>query len=1730
MNGPCDDAAASTPQSRWREKLYSLGLTRSFCQPGLRRRRVSFGGVIAIVIAFGTFGLVTIGKIAVGQNTVPAAEGQDSAQKQQSGAATVPVESKGDSRLGAEKTPSPKTSVTAESGTATSGEAGDVEEMSEEEAKAAHQSLTGIYSKSMILPRDRLVERELQKIVDAIPSQDWPGIANAFQYLTKSLTEESSKAGVPDLVELNGVVCSKEIAIGYLFESIPEDGRAVILRLIEPQVKKQLSLVMQHQDAAGLKKLVRQYRYTETGKTAREIYRRLRRDQGLFSNSKETAVTRDATAPAAANTSHSGWDLKLETPVVSQQTLDQVYHRLRQSGLNPYPTVDVILGRDLLFATLAPERKAIDPQTGSVVWSRPIAGYGAEWYRSPGNLGDSNRERLFRLTVARRVLGESIYSRTAVDHQRCYFIEPAERRLPVAAPRDEKSKRSEGPKAVEKTDISEDVEESGSGKDPVEDKTDDSSKEGGDSKKGVEETEEDSEDGSEEDGSESSSSDPFDMFPANQLVCLDQATGVVQWSTSDKLDKDIYFAGTPSLYDGSLFVLGEFRDLQAVALFEFDAVTGELLSTTNVAQAKIPIQKDLRRQDVDCQVIVDGELVVCPTAAGALFAVDRLTGDVIWAHRFPRTDTTEYPNEYREFVYRAGFELWDSWQTAQQFPIGNLLVSVSPERDELLVIHRGSGKILWRTQRDGALSLASASETHGVIVVSSSRIESFDLLTGKRRWSTVIPGPAGRGCVSGNHYLFPVLVDGFAQVDLSNGKLQTDLNAVPMFAPADGFLPYQMRPRNLVVAGTGLYEVTADGIRRVKQNGTDAAPLASNGTFSDVLKVLLSGNKDNAIQLLKARFAAAQATNESSLIQATRLALLGQLVDQFLSETTADVRASSLNDVQSLTQTVAERAMWRRLRAKDALKRKDYTLFSSLWIEGPPEEFASHVVSNDASFRCRLDRWFQHEALRIVPADQAKMNEAMAACLENLKASSGGASLNGLELTNRLGRTRWGAQLRIAVSPKPETIEDLLTWQLQLADQATSSVQEESAGAVYRLFQLYHERGNLLDADRWLTRLSQYPGDVRLPDGGTVENVCQRYLMEIENAIETSNVLSPWPTGMPTADASTRGSREIYLVPLEVENSTASGWNGITVEMDYPGQLALRFSGSAWSRPWYCSIPPTQRMLRIDAKLNRTWGLEQLLILQAGSEIYGITPFDVKGGRRAKLLWPMPPAVVDTQADREHIALAALSDSRPTRMGYHRPESRQMDEFRHYLAAVGPVLPGYLCYMQGGMLVAVDPANGAELWRRYDLPRRADCYGDADRIVVTSPEYPEVFVVSSVDGRILSRRPREHDPENVVSSDGTQATLVHGDRAIFGADEDDVVAVSEIVEPAEQPMEDKAETRRPVTVKRLELETGKVLWSRNWKTESVPIDIDQEWMGMLVDGNQLELVDQSNGQTIISHPVKVPEKTHQIFCSTGKDDFLLVFSEEIENNRFRKMSQIRGGFRRPWVKGVVYCFDRVVGEIRWTRELDEVEFPLDQPKEFPIVVVTSELDQEVKASPKRKKSAEESSTLEPTPAAPVEPPRGEPIPAPAVDRSMPGEQKGDAPSPEEKSKSSPTPASGPSDSPAKEDVKPMGEKSDKTPMEEPVETVEIEDEPFVYRRPGVVVRCFHRGTGEMIGEMKQIGDSLSSFTVTGQRSQNIVRIQTIGTRMELNYSVMVPAGAQNGTKSETAPTTPKSAP
>lgn len=106
----------------------------------------------------------------------------------------------------------------------------------------------------------------------------------------------------------------------------------------------------------------------------------------------------------------------------------------------------------------------------------------------------------------------------------------------------------------------------------------------------------------------------------------------------------------------------------------------------------------------------------------------------------------------------------------------------------------------------------------------------------------------------------------------------------------------------------------------------------------------------------------------------------------------------------------------------------------------------------------------------------------------------------------------------------------------------------------------------------------------------------------------------------------------------------------------------------------------------------------------------------------------------------------------------------------------------------------------------------------------------------------------------------------------------------------------------------------------------------------------------------------------------------------------------------------------------------------------------------------------------------------------------------------------------------------MGEKSDKTPMEEPVETVEIEDEPFVYRRPGVVVRCFHRGTGEMIGEMKQIGDSLSSFTVTGQRSQNIVRIQTIGTRMELNYSVMVPAGAQNGAKSETAPKTPKSAP
>ncbi len=1419
----------------------------------------------------------------------------------------------------------------------------------------------GTFSKSIVLPRDHATERDLKTIVGAISSENWPQIAQVLFRLTSTIADDRKRSEGFDLVELDGVVCSTDVAIERVFNRLPATGRAVVLRLVEPIARERLATAVRNQDTGSIRELTQRFRYTQTGQQARNLYRQILRDQGRYGLPQSSDSTQVSSSPA---------DVQVSIPVdeATHETLLLIQRKLRQGGLNPYLTSNLTAAGQTVLISLATARVALDLSTGRVLWTRPLETYGADRYRNPGNLVDPLRARLFSLSIARRAFGEAVVARTVIQQERAFFLEPVEAARPAA---------------------------SGKGDDPL--------------------------DALDEE-------DFFSPFPANRLICVNHRTGETLWTQPQDPAHAIFFAGTPQIVDGAVFLLGEARASQMLALYQYDCATGELIDALPVARAAVTIQNDAHRQEIDCQVIVDGDQVFCPTAAGGLFAVDRLTGDVLWANRLARNDVVELPQLEEEAQHRSGFGYWRGWQQNQLIPADGLLVSVSPERDELLVLQADSGQTLWsRAGVDGA-KVISASATSGLVVIGTSSATAFDLKTGTLRWTTPISRPAGTGVLRGNDYIFPILAQGLARLNLTNGNVVRDAASHPAFLSGEMNLPTDLRVRNLAAIGDHLIETDSDGARSIRDSTSPDVIASAIPVVQNFAQQKLSGGMPDFKKILPLMATGAEESLHG--ISPFVRGVVARLLEAPQSGSGSNLSPSLLIDEGA---SIKDRALARRFSARLAIKGNNLAKFVELWLTAPEAELRTVVTDESEQLRCRLDRWFQAEALVLRQSNLEMLDKVLEEHIAKqiTKAESG----EQMQFTEKLGLTPWGAKLLLASPGEWKSLRSLVRRQLQWKSLTQHAESKIAAGAAYRLFQLYRTRHAPLDAARWLNVLAAFPPETVLPDNLTVEQVCSDSVASHQMLLDTDPVFAPWPHTTPTTEARPRASQEIFLVPLAVANAAESGFERMNVELDYPLRQAIRFSGATWNRAWYGSLSAKQQRDVFDDYHDNAWGHEQLLIVQTGAALYGMSPVDLQGKLRAAPLWQRLESEPDRLHPHAHRRENVGFENSIQRPGFVTGQFQQIDELGNPLQQVGPVCASYLCYRDQGMLVALETATGEELWRRYDLPTHARIFGDEDHIVIISPDRPEVLICSAVDGRVLSQSERRFHPREIVAAHGLDVIVITGDEVTSG----DRRSKSEET-PEAVPNKSPETLRPPVTIQRDDLVTGKTLWTRSWRAGTVPFEVDARWMGLFAAGNEtelneIELIDQSTGETISTITIPLDHAVKNIYSCVFETDVLIMLSDKLPESDFAMQKRIRSGYRRPAVVGTLACLDRETGGLRWNLPLAPTELVLDQPAELPVFVTAA---------------------YYPPPFAPAE----------AIEDRK-----------EEKTPDTDEPSAVPDEPVAKNETDPIG----------------------------VVIRCYDRRTGQLLHELHDPNESLPSYTVLGNRPESFIRIQTLRTRLQINY-------------------------
>ncbi|MFM8803186.1 MAG: PQQ-binding-like beta-propeller repeat protein, partial [Planctomycetia bacterium] len=172
-------------------------------------------------------------------------------------------------------------------------------------------------------------------------------------------------------------------------------------------------------------------------------------------------------------------------------------------------------------------------------------------------------------------------------------------------------------------------------------------------------------------------------------------------------------------------------------------------------------------------------VLVCPTGAGAVVAIDLATRTLLWAHEYPRSrDPAPWggalgnggrilrPDGMRE--PRPG-----RWLDSAPILAGGRILLAPAESQELLCLDLRRGDVVWRLPRKDRLYVAGVVDGRA-IVVGRRGVGALDPATGRGRGQrsrgAEHGGTSGRGILTTNRFFLPLDTPEVLEIDLADGR------------------------------------------------------------------------------------------------------------------------------------------------------------------------------------------------------------------------------------------------------------------------------------------------------------------------------------------------------------------------------------------------------------------------------------------------------------------------------------------------------------------------------------------------------------------------------------------------------------------------------------------------------------------------------------------------------------------------------------------------------------------------------------------------------------------------------------------------------------------------------------------------------------------------------------------------------------------------------------------------
>ncbi|HEX7377215.1 MAG TPA: PQQ-binding-like beta-propeller repeat protein [Pirellulales bacterium] len=809
----------------------------------------------------------------------------------------------------------------------------------------------------------------------------------------------------------------------------------------------------------------------------------------------------------------------------------------------------------------------------------------------------------------------------------------------------------------------------------------------------------------------------------------------------------VFFLGPPLPVGGSLYVLGEAKG--EVRLFVLDPRSGVVeWSQQLVITDSNPVEDHLRHAAGAMPSYSDG-ILVCPTSAGAVVAVDLTTRSLLWGFQYPKSfEGNMAMNRLMQFRFQPMPQMHDNddhdrWTDASVTLAEGHAIFTPVESSEIFCVSLTDGKLKWQKPHEDGLYVACVNEGK-VVVVGSRSVKALRLADGESAWgeaALALPSnstPSGRGFYNRGRYYLPLSSAEVAAIDLADGRI------VARSRSRSGTVPGNLICYHGAVISQGVDRVESfyqlDELRdqvakALQEHPDDPQALARQGEL-----LLDEGEYVEAVKQLRR-------SHELAAGPRTRELLVGAMLESLRLDYAGNRQL--VPEIEKLADQPAQHTALARLMASGLQKNGELVPAFEAYLKMADLSTSSGDMERvDSALSVRRDRWVRARLAELQESatpDQrrqidALLEKAYAACLDgddagrlkNFVLYFGYHPLADQAREQLAGRAMEGKGTVAA--------HDWLEAEHWLRQLERSADAARSRAAAARLARLCATAERWSDAAVYYRRLTGEWADAVCLDGKTGREFAAE-LPGQEQLHAAANDADPWPKGKVMVHKEDgQGMNQGRATLVEFRGSPGPFYQYATVEVETSMQHQLigrdGLGHELWRLPLRDRNDPNN--FGFNPAINYVRADGHLLLVSLGYQVVAIDTLGAPGSR-ANILWRQDLSEAVAGLPR-HVGINMQAAAMPWGGGQRL---QAVDSNGRPLGNTSPLSSDCVCFQRMRNLIAVDPLTKSTLWTRQDVPSGSELFGD-DELLFVVPAAPanatEAMVFRTLDGESLGRR------------------------------------------------------------------------------------------------------------------------------------------------------------------------------------------------------------------------------------------------------------------------------------------------------------------------------------------------------------------------------------------------------